>query len=129
VGVAYDPSHARWGVFEEDHAIMPAGPSFNVLVGTRGTRARSALLKSTASNIELDYVRFKNRRTDNDFKAEIFATAVWNPGGTKSGSYLDSTIGVFYHNGAKRPFRWAVFREDQQTMTAKEGFNLLYYTG
>jgi hypothetical protein len=128
VGVYFRRGKGKWGIFEENGADMPAGPSFNVLVGTSGTGARSGLLKATSSNTAFDYAQFSNPHTNNKHLAEVFATPVYNPGGKHlNGLYLDSAIGVWYDTNSK-PDTWGVFREDEVDMTLHEGFNLLYYS-
>jgi hypothetical protein len=129
VGVYFDRRKGKWGIFNEDSAKMTAGPSFNVLVGTSGTSARSAVLTASAGNTADDYVLYRNTRLNGRPNAEVFATAVYNPRGKHTaGNYLDSAIGIWFDNNLTTGV-WSVFREDQASMPLGEGFNLLYYSG
>ena len=123
VGVWYDGS--KWEIFQEDHAAMTAGASFNVLVGSKGTGAFGTVLKATHSNISDNWVTINNRRTNNNSHAMVFATPNWNPSGGV-GIYDASPIGVWYDK-ADSPKKWAVFNQNISGMPNHAAFNLLIY--
>lgn len=126
VGIWFDGS--RWAVFEEDQAAMPLHASFNVLVGTRGTGAGAfgTVVKATHSNSVLNWVFVRNRRTNNNFRAMVFATPNWNPPGS-SGVYDITPIGVWYDK-AVSPRKWAVFNQiTTLNMPVRAAFNLLIF--
>jgi hypothetical protein len=122
VGAAYSASQHRWTVFQDNGADMTAGASFNILVGTSGTGARSTKLTASTANLAGDTAVFRNRRTNNDSKAQVFVTV------TYAGLYVGNALGVWYDKILGRPFTWGVFLEDQNSMPAGAVFYLLYYT-
>jgi hypothetical protein len=122
VGASYAASQHRWTAFQDNGADMTAGAAFNVLVGSGGTGARSARLTASTANLEGDTATFRNRLTNNDFRAQVFVTV------TYSGLYVGAPVGVWYDKLLGRPFTWGVVREDELDMPAGAAFYLLYYT-
>jgi hypothetical protein len=122
VGAAYSASKHRWTVFQDSGADMTVGAAFNVLVGTSGTGARSARLTASTGNLEGDNADFRNRHTNNDFRAQVFVTV------TYAGLYVGVPLGAFYDKLLGRPYIWSVLMEDHLDMPAGATFYLLYYT-
>jgi hypothetical protein len=118
VGVWYDYSNSRWGIFQENGSTMPSGAAFNVLVMPR-TSANVFVQTATSSNSLGDTTYINNSATNGAPGAILQATQVWNPGGTGD-VYNDHPIGVWYDGSG-----WAVFQEDSTTMTSGASFNIL----
>ena len=126
VGVWYDGT--QWAIFNEDHADMKLGVSFNVLVGTTGTGAYGTVLKASHLNTFVNYTLIHNRRTNNNSRALVFATPNWNPGG-HGGTYDATPIGVWYDKNVS-PHLWSVFNQNTALdMPVGAAFNLLIYPG
>jgi hypothetical protein len=122
VGAEYSASTHRWTVFQDTGTGMTASAAFNVLVGTGGTGARSARLTASTANLEGDNAEFRDRHTNNDFRAQVFVTV------TYAGLYVGVPLGAFYDKFLGRPFTWSVLMENHLDMPAGASFYLLYYT-
>lgn len=121
VGVWYDSSNSKWGIFQENSSTMPAGASFNVLV-MPSTSANVFVQTATAGNSAGDTTYINNSSTNGAPGAVLQATQVWNPGGV-GGVYNDHPVGVWYDGSG-----WAVFQEDTSSMTSGASFNVLVGT-
>jgi hypothetical protein len=83
VGVRYLPARHKWAIFNEDHAAMPHGAAFNVLVGTAATNGgRSTTITTTRHNRPGNVVFLSNPRTTGNPNNVTFVTQDYNPGGT-----------------------------------------------
>ena len=120
VGVWYDRAKSEWAAFNEDELAMPAGASFNVLVGSTGG-GKLAVQKATVSNSFADATRINNSLTNGHASAFVFSTPLWNPGG-HGGVYDTDATGVWYDSPS-----WAVFQEDASGVPLGAAFNLLLY--
>jgi hypothetical protein len=122
VGVWYDAAAGKWGIFNEDLAAMPAGVSFNVMVGaTASNGGESALMQTSTGNRSGDTVFIHDAQTTGNPNNVTFATQNWNPGG-KGGTYNNVQTGVWY-DGAQE----GVFNEDGSTPPLHAAFNLLIF--
>jgi hypothetical protein len=82
VGVRYLPGQHKWAIFNEDHAAMPLGAGFNVLVGTAATNGgKSGTVTTTSHNRPRMVVFFSNPRTTGNPNNITFVTQDYNPGG------------------------------------------------
>ena len=118
IGVYYDGSPNKWGVFNQDHAAMPLNASFNVFVLTAG--AGVIVHTATAGNSTGDYTFIDNPLTNGNPNAIVYVTPNWNPGGGGPGVYNNHNVGV-YNNGTK----WAIFSQDQAAIPLDAAFNVL----
>jgi len=125
VGVYYLRTLKRWAIFNEDQAGMTPNGSFNVMIGTRQSHGGTAVLqRTTASNRFKVACYISNPRTNGNPKNVVFETPIYNPGGTKSGTYDPVPTGVLYDAPQE-----AVFNEDEGVfMPLKAAFNLLIYS-
>lgn len=83
VGVRYLPARHKWAIFNEDHAAMPHGAAFNVLVGTAATNGgNSTTITTTRHNRSGNVVFLSNPRTTGNPNNVTFVTQDYNPGGT-----------------------------------------------
>lgn len=107
VGVRYYPSLKRWGIINEDGSAMPAGASFNVLVGAAASNGGAVtVLKASTSNRHGDAVAISNRETNGNPNAVVFATPDFDPGG--KGHIADPNPQDVAYSGSKElVFQWA----------------------
>lgn len=123
IGVWYDKTAKKWGIFNEDGAPMPTGRAFNVLVGTAASNGgKATVLKASTSNRGGDTVFFDNSETTGNPNNVTFVTQDWNPGG-KGGTYNDVQTGIWY-TGA----RDGVFDENLSTPPLHSAYNLLIFS-
>ncbi len=122
VGVRYDTSQQKWGIFNEDGSIIPAGASFNVLVVPT---ASSSVFVQTARNPFGDSTFINSSLTNGLPGARLMITQVWNPGGSSGGTINNHAVGVRYDTSRRR---WAIVNEDA-FMTFEASFNVMVGTG
>jgi hypothetical protein len=123
IGVWYDKSKKKWGIFNEDRATMATGLAFNVLVGSAASNGGKAeVLTTTHSNRVDDTVFFRNSETTGNPNNVTFVTQNWNPGG-KGGTYNDEQMGVWY-DGAEE----GVFNESISAPPIHSAYNLLIFS-
>lgn len=123
VGVWYDQSAKKWGIFNEDRAPMATGLAFNVLVGTAASNGGKAeVLTTTTSDRDGDTVFFNNSETTGNPNNVTFVTQDWNPGG-KGGTYNNEQMGVWYDG-----IQEGVFNEDGTSPPIHSAYNLLIYS-
>ena len=115
VGVWY--TGTQWAIFNQDHAAMPSGAAFNVLVLAEAPGV--FVHKATSGNSSANSTLIDNYLLNDNPNAIVFITPNWNPGGVGN-TYLDKPIGVWYTGS-----RWAVFTQDVSDMPANAAFNVL----
>ena len=81
---------------------------------------------ATASNITTDFTLIDNGATNGNPNALLFVTPNWNPGGVCGCLDDPVPVGVFYEASLHE---WAIFNEDQSSMTPGESFNVLVVPG
>lgn len=122
IGVWYDKSKKKWGIFNEDLATMAKGLAFNVLVGSAVSNGGKAeVLTTTHANRDGDTVFFNNSETTGNPNNVTFVTENWNPGG-KGGTYNDQEIGVWYDGSEE-----GVFNENTSAPPIHSSYNLLIF--
>jgi len=121
VGVWYNPSAAKWAIFNENGSAIPAGASFNVLVVPAANSPKVFVQTATAANSGGDSTFLDNIDTNGRPQTRVLVTPVFNPGGT-GGTSNNHPVGVWYDNSSGR---WAIFNEDQADMTAGASFNVM----
>jgi hypothetical protein len=123
IGVWYDKSKKKWGIFNEDRTAMATGLAFNVLVGSAVSNGGKAeVLKTTHKNRVDDTVFFTNGETTGNPNNVTFVTENWNPGG-KGGTYNNQQMGVWY-DGAEE----GVFDESGSVPPIHSAYNLLIFS-
>jgi hypothetical protein len=125
IGVRYYTTQHKWAVFNEDSAKMPAGASFNVLIGTLNSGGgTTAVVTATAADTVGRAVLFSNSQANGRPGSVSFATPDWNPGG-KGGTTSKAQAVVGYDTPEQR---WLVYGEDQSTAPPLgTSYNLLIY--
>jgi len=118
LGVLYDGSAHKWGIFNEDLATMPAGAAFNVVIPSVDSVVFTHISRSggiSGSTATIDH-SLTNGKSD----AILFATQNFNPSGVLP-KYNKHSIGATYNASNK----WAIHNEDFTTMPADVGFNVM----
>ena len=115
VGVAFNNGH--WSVFNEDGAAMTPQTSFNIHVLT--TSSTNFTQQAADNNMSNGALVLKNPLLDNDPKAILLITQLWNPqGGT--GVYNNHPVAVAF-NGTN----WEVVNADQTPIAQGVAFNVV----
>lgn len=123
VGVWYDSTAGKWGIFNEDQAPMPIGVSFNVMVGQAPSNGgKITTIKTTSTNRSGDTTFISNAQTTGNPNNVAFTTQNWNPGGA-GGTYNNAQTGVWY-NGTRE----GVFNESQTSPPLNSTFNVLIFS-
>jgi hypothetical protein len=117
IGAYYDGS--KWGIFNQDLAVMPAGAAFNVTILTAGTGI--FVHTATAGNSAGDYTNIDNPLTNGNPNAIVFVTPNRDPGGV-GGTPNNHNIGVWYNSTASK---WAIFNQDLTAIPVNAAFNVL----
>lgn len=117
IGVYYDPTLARWTIFNQDASVMPIGMAFNVQIvrdADTGTRHGA----STANTVSTSKTLIDNIFLNGNPSVQFLVTPNWSYGGV----YNDHPIGVEYDWGT---FQWAIVNLDGAAMPEGAGFNIL----
>jgi hypothetical protein len=123
VGVRYLPARHKWAIFNEDHAAMPLGAAFNVLVGTGATNGgKGTTITTTRHNRPVFAVYLSNPRTTGNPNNVTFVTQDYNPGGT--GHTGDDGFAYVAYEGSKELI--ANWRGPKMPLGAS--FNLLIFS-
>jgi hypothetical protein len=122
IGVFYDTSAHRWGVFNEDQSAIPAGASFNIMVGSTGSNGGKALTFSSAvANTGLNTTYIDDPETTGNPNTVVFATPNFDPKG-KGGIYDDNAIASWW-NFSKE----GISNLDDVNMPTGAAFNVLIF--
>lgn len=115
IGVAFN--NGSWAIFNEDGAAMTPQASFNVHVLTTG----NTTFEQTASNTNMTNgaTIIDNAIINNDAKAIIIVTQIWNANGATNGVYNPHPIAVEF-NGTN----WEIVNEDQTPIPQGASFNV-----
>lgn len=116
IGVYYDPSKARWTIFNQDADIMPIGATFNVqIIRDADTGIRHQV---TAENtVSTSKTLIDNIFLNNSPNVQFIVTQNWSLGGV----YNDHPIGVEYDGTTNR---WMIVNLDGAAMPVGAGFNI-----
>jgi hypothetical protein len=123
VGVRYDTSQQKWGIFNEDGSAIPAGSSFNVLV-VPAASSSVFVQTATAGNSLGESTYISSSLTNGLPGARLMITPVWNPGGS-GGTVNSHATGVWYDTSQQK---WAIFNEDGTGMPKNASFNVMVGT-
>lgn len=110
IGVFY--TGARWAIFNQDLAAMPAGATFNVLIGG----GPASLNEVVAGDVPDNWFAIDDSRANGRPEAFVFVTPVWR------GVYNNSEVGVWYHDN-----RWTIYNQNLQPMPAGARFFVLAF--
>jgi len=117
IGVWYDEEARRWAIFNQDHAPMARGTSFDVHV----LSGEAAFVhRATAENTAGDGTYLNDPLINANPDAALSVTQNWNPGGV-GGTYNDHPVGVRYDADARQ---WVIFNEDGEEMPDGAAFNV-----
>jgi hypothetical protein len=119
IGVWYDDSENKWGIFNQDETAMPQEAAFNVHIPVEDSTV--FLHEATAANTSGNYTLIDNPLTNNDPNATVFVTQNWNPAG-EAGVYNKHVIGVWYSTTQQK---WSVFNQAGAAMPDGASFNIL----
>lgn len=117
IGVWYYARGGKWAIYNQDHAPMPAGEVFNVIV-LKGSG--NAIHRATSGNTNGDTTYIDDNLTNDAPNAIVSVTQNWNPGGGP-GVYNDHPIAVHYDKGRKQ---WAISNLDRAPIPKGASFNL-----
>ena len=120
-GVYYDGS--EWGVFNEAYVDMPAGATFNVLIGSQAG-GKAAVLKATGSNTGGNSTHLNNPVTNGNSNNFTLETPDWNPGDVCGCVYDESATAVWHLESDGQE---VVFNENNDTMMKKTDFNVFVW--
>jgi serine/threonine protein kinase len=115
IGVSYN--NGTWAIFNEDGAAMTPQASFNVHVLQTGNT--TFVQTASGQNMSNGAVVINNQAINNDPKAIILVTQLWNVGGGTTGVYNSHPIGVAF-NGTN----WEILNEDQTPIAQGASFNV-----
>jgi hypothetical protein len=125
IGVRYYPAQRRWAVINEDGAKLPAGASFNVLVGTSASNGASTKTVTVTTGDQLgNAVLFSSAKSNGLPGSLTFVTPVWNPDG-KGGVRSAIQTSVSYDTSVSK---WAVVSERPVSLPLGSAYNLLIYS-
>jgi hypothetical protein len=113
IGVWYEPTSARWTIFNQDLAAMPVGAKFNVQVLTDPDtydQHSSAGGNITGNSTEIDHLLLNW-----NVNAQFIVTQRW------TGVYNNRPIGVQYSNATNR---WSIANVDGAAMPQNVSFNI-----
>ena len=110
IGVRYNNTKKKWGIFNQDNSSMPVGAAFNVLIPATG--ADVFVHASTAANTTDYWTAIDHLLTNNNPNAIVLVTQNWNPGGVGS-TNNNHPIGVWYNSSIGK---WAIFNQDFAAM-------------
>jgi len=119
IGVWYDARRrgGRWAIFNQHHAPMTVGATFEVVVMEGpNTLIHRAAPQNTAGNST--YV--DDPLTNGNPDAVLTITQNWNPGGIGN-TYNDHPVGIRYDADEKK---WVIFNRDRDPMPNGAAFNV-----
>lgn len=118
VGIWYNYSLQRWGIFNQDGTDMPEGAMFNVLIPHTGSNVQIHTAKP-ANTVE-NFTLLKAGETEGDPSGLLFITQNWNPRAA-IGVYNPHETAVWYSNSRQKH---SIYNEDIITMTVDAPFNV-----
>jgi serine/threonine protein kinase len=116
VGVWYNGTY--WSIFNQDLAPMTPQACFNVLVLSQSSSAFVQV--ATPQNSADNYTVIDNPLTNGNPDAIVMVTQNWNPSGSRSGTYNNHPIGVWYTPSGK----WSIFNQDRAPINPQVAFNV-----
>ncbi len=119
IGVWYDDSKSKWGIFNQDETAMPEKAAFNIHIPVEDSTV--FVHEATASNTAGNRTLIDNPMTNYNPKASVFVTQNWNPPGS-TGIHNDHVVGVSYSTHSEQ---WSVFNQDGAAMPVGASFNIL----
>jgi len=120
IGVWYDARRGggRWAIFNQHHARMAVGATFEVVVMEGPyTLIHRATLQNTVGNST--YV--DDPLTNGNPDAVLTITQNWNPGGVGN-TYNDHPVGARYYADERQ---WVILNRDREPMPVGAAFNVV----
>jgi hypothetical protein len=118
IGVYYQVSSGRWGIYNEDEAGIPVDSKFFVYVSQGFTQTFTQI--TTADNTPGNYTILDSPLLNNNPNAVINVMHDWGTSG--SGAYYNEVLGVWYSAGRGR---WTIFNNTSTAIPAGLKFNVL----
>jgi len=118
VGVWYHDGIERWAIFNQDHADMPVGASFNV--SAPSLESAAFVHSSDPGNTTFMTTYIDHPLSDDNPHAILFVTQNWNPGGA-GGVLNDHSVGTFYDSTRSKS---AIFNQDLDGIPEGASFNI-----
>ncbi len=118
IGVYYQVSTGRWGIYNEDAAGIPADSKFFVYVSQGFTQSFTHV--ATVDNTPGNYTILDSPLLNNNPNAVINVMHDWGTSG--SGAYYNEALGVWYSSGRGR---WTIFNNNSGAIPAGLKFNVL----
>jgi len=118
IGVYYQVSTGRWGIYNEDAAVIPADSKFFVYVSQGFTQTITHI--ATVDNTPGNYTILDSPLLNNNPNAVINVMHDWGTSG--SGAYYNEALGVWYSTGRGR---WTIFNNTSGAIPAGLKFNVL----
>ena len=115
IGVWYDSWAGKWGIFNEDQALMPIGPAFNVSIFSNEFQ----FMHTTTPHILFGFLT-EPVGSSSDPATRLLVTQNFNPPGG-NGTYNPHPIGVSYDPDSGQ---WLIYHEDYGAMQQGVSFNV-----
>ena len=120
IGVWYDARRGggRWAIFNQHHARMAVGATFEVVVmeGPNTLIHRATFQNSVGNSTYVD-----DPLTNGNPDAVLTITQNWNPGGVGN-TYNDHPVGARYYADERQ---WVIFNRDREPMPVGAAFNVV----
>jgi hypothetical protein len=122
IGVWYDNSRQQWAIFNEDHADMPAGSTFNYVIANLSNNFYAYTHFATpntiiSNNSDMTFIDDPALNGQPDLFPQV--TQVWNVQGSCGCVYDNHPIGVFYSANTEQ---WAIYNVDRAMMPVGAAF-------
>lgn len=124
-GLYYTTSDKKWRIYNEGGLgeSMEEDRHFHVLVADKGSSEYTSLLiTADANNTSGHILTIDNAAINGNQSAMLFATHVYNPGGSGAGVYNNHPVGVYYAQG-----KWKIFNEDFAAIAPGTAFNVIAF--
>lgn len=121
LGVYYNIISKKWYVFNQDQTQkMIQGASYNIISIDKSSKLTNYTQLATGVNTASYSLTLNHPLLNNNPKAHVFITAMWNYNKGFFGKYNNHETGVYYNNG-----RWSIYNEDLVKMDTGVAFNVL----
>ena len=115
VGVYYEPSSTRWGIYNEDELNVSLNSAFFVYVANP---ASDVVYKhiTTSGNVTANYTILDHPMLNGNPNAVVNVQHIW------TNTYLNETVGVWYSPSRGR---WTIYNNSSTLMKTGQAFNVL----
>lgn len=119
-GVYYDPTEAKWGIYNENQAAFPIGATYNVLV-VEAANANAFIYTTGTPPVSAKHICYMDVPSINgNDDIRLFVTHNLSPGGVTNNKYDTATIGV-----ANKSSDWLFYNRDRSRIDSGTTFNIL----